>query len=67
MAQRRKRSGKEALTYHPDELAALLGVARGAVYKGLRDGTIPSIRLGKRFVIPKAAVDELLRNPARVA
>jgi len=67
MAQTTRKNGKGKLAWTPDELAHELGVARGSVYRGLRDGTIPSIRLGKRFVIPKAAVEELLRNPARVA
>ena len=45
-----------------DELAAELGLNRAGTYKGLRDGTIPSIRLGKRFVIPKAAISKWLES-----
>lgn len=51
-----------ALTYSPDELASKLSVGRQAVYKGLRNGEIPSIRLGKLFVIPRSAIAEWLRT-----
>lgn len=58
---RKKRGGSEAC-YHVDELARLLGVSRQAVYNGLRLGLIPCIRLGKRYVLPKAAISEWLRR-----
>ncbi len=48
--------------YQPAELAKMLSVSRQTVYKGLRDGTIPSIRLGRRFVIPKAAIEKWLES-----
>ncbi len=48
-----------------DELAAYLGISRQGVYAGLRKGKIPHIRLGKRFIIPRAAVDEWLRSAGR--
>jgi len=44
------------------ELAAELGINRAGTYKALREGTIPAIRLGKRFVIPRAAIQEWLRT-----
>jgi excisionase family DNA binding protein len=44
-------------TYSPDDLARILGISRNGVYAGLRNGKIPHIRIGRRFVIPKAAVD----------
>jgi excisionase family DNA binding protein len=45
-----------------DELATELGLSRQSVYTGLRNGRIPSIRLGKRFVIPRAAISAWLRS-----
>jgi excisionase family DNA binding protein len=38
------------------ELAQELGVSRHAAYSGLRNGTIPHRRLGKRFIISKTAI-----------
>ena len=45
-----------------DDLARELGLSRQVVYRELRAGRIPSIRLGRRFVIPRTAVQEWLRN-----
>jgi excisionase family DNA binding protein len=50
-----------------DELAKELGIGRAIVYRGLRDGTIPSLRVGKRFILPKAAINEWLRNAGGVS
>jgi excisionase family DNA binding protein len=43
----------EALTYTVDEVAALLGVARGVAYEGVRNGSIPATRVGRRWLIPR--------------
>jgi excisionase family DNA binding protein len=48
-----------------EELAADLGIGRQAAYAGLRSGTIPSIRIGKRFILPKSAIQEWLKNAHR--
>jgi excisionase family DNA binding protein len=39
-----------------DEFAREIGISRNMAYTGLREGTIPAIRIGKRFIIPRAAV-----------
>jgi excisionase family DNA binding protein len=45
-----------------DELASEIKVSRHAVYAGLRKGTIPHIRLGKRFVISREAIANWLSS-----
>jgi excisionase family DNA binding protein len=45
-----------------DSLADELGISRSKAYAGLRNGTIPGIRLGKRFIVPRAAISEWLRS-----
>lgn len=40
-------------TYTVDEVAGVLGVSRGVAYEQVREGVIPSLRLGKRWVIPR--------------
>ena len=35
-----------------DEVAALFGVARATAYEGVHAGTIPSLRIGRRVVVP---------------
>ena len=49
-------------TYTVEELAKILGVGRAAVYIALRNGIVPNYRCGRRFIIPKAAVEVWLRN-----
>jgi excisionase family DNA binding protein len=36
------------------EVAQLLSMSRGTAYALVRDGTIPALRLGGRWVIPRA-------------
>lgn len=54
-------------TITPENLAKKLNVGRQAVYEGLRNGTIPSIRLGKRFVIPKSAIEAWLKTAGQAS
>jgi excisionase family DNA binding protein len=54
---------KQNLTYDSvEQLAEELWIGRQVTYARLRDGTIPSIRLGKLFVIPRAAIAEWLKT-----
>lgn len=41
----------------PTELQQLLRVGRSAVYAAIRDGSIPSIRIGKLIRVPRAALE----------
>lgn len=50
-----------SLTYSVNETAELLGISRSTAYESVRDGTIPSLRFRRRIVIPKIAVERLLR------
>lgn len=53
------------LTLSPTELAHALGIGRARVYRALKRGIIPSLRAGKKFRIPRRALDELLAHPER--
>jgi excisionase family DNA binding protein len=46
------------------EVARILRLGRNTVYEYLRTGAIPSIRIGRRLLIPKAAVQRLLESAA---
>ena len=52
----------ERACYTIDELRELFGLGRSAVYKLLASKTIPHIRAGRKFVIPKAAVQRMLES-----
>ena len=53
----------ERLTYSVDEAAALLGLSRSMAYECIRRGEIPAIRFGRRVLVPRMAIDELLGHP----
>ena len=42
------------------EAAVLLGIGRNSAYEGVRRGEIPAIRVGRRLLIPRSALDALL-------
>ena len=43
----------EKLVYSIQEVAELLGISKSYAYELVRRGTIPSLKLGKKRVIPK--------------
>jgi excisionase family DNA binding protein len=45
------------------EAGELLGICRGTAYKLARDGVLPALRLGRRLVVPRRALDRLLERP----
>ena len=47
------------------EVAVLLGISRAHAYNLVAQGEIPHLRLGRRIVVPKVAVDELLSGTDR--
>jgi excisionase family DNA binding protein len=58
----------EPLVFTVEEARYRLGLSRGGCYEAIRRGEIPSIRIGKRILIPRAALQRLLdgkRNPSR--
>lgn len=52
------------VAYSPTETARLLGVSRGFVYRALREGTIPSTRLGDRILVPAEWIASFAKEPA---
>jgi excisionase family DNA binding protein len=43
-----------------EEAAHELDICRNAAYQAVREGQIPSIRIGKRIIIPRAAFERML-------
>jgi excisionase family DNA binding protein len=55
-----------AMALRMDEAAAVLGVSVSLVKRQIANGTIPSVKLGRRTrLIPVAALHELLDKPER--
>lgn len=47
------------------EAADLLGISRGLAYELARAGELPSLRLGRRLVVPRAALLTWLERAAK--
>jgi excisionase family DNA binding protein len=47
-----------------EEAAAILGISRGLAYQGVREGTLPSITIGRRIIVPTLALAALLAAPS---
>ena len=52
----------DKIVYTTSELIKLLGLSKNSIYQGLQNSTIPSRKVGRRFIIPKAAVDKWLMS-----
>lgn len=48
-----------------EEVARVLRLGRNTVYDCLRSGEIPSVRIGRRLLIPKAALLQMLHQAER--
>ncbi len=51
---------EDRITLTVEEVASLLGLGRTATYEAARRGQIPSRRLGRRVIVPVAALLEWL-------
>lgn len=52
--------GRQVITV--EETGKVLGLGRTAAYDAVRRGEIPSIRLGRRIVVPVPALERMLRG-----
>ena len=50
----------DRLTITVTEAAQRLGIGRNSAYAAAHDGTIPTIKIGRRLVVPVAALDRML-------
>ena len=57
-------TGVQRVTYTVEEVAELLGLSRGSAYLAVATGEIPSIRIGKRILIPQRALEQVLQCKA---
>lgn len=50
-----------------DEVAEILKISRPQAYLGIKRGEIPHIRVGKRILIPRAALEKMLATAGKSA
>lgn len=51
------------LTMSVEECAKKLGIGRNLCYDRVKTGEIPALKIGKRLLIPRAALEKLLTEP----
>jgi excisionase family DNA binding protein len=54
---------QENLTMTVEEAAAVLNISRSLAYEAARDGRIPTIRIGRRLLVSRYALEKLLEAP----
>ena len=50
----------ERATLTVEEAAKRIGIGRGSAYGAVRRGEIPSVRFGKRVLVPRVALEQIL-------
>lgn len=51
---------QQRATYTVDEAAELLGIARHTAFQAAARGEIPTIRIGRRLLVPRHRLERLL-------
>ncbi len=52
----------QKLTLSVEEAGRVLGIGRNKAYEAARTGQIPTIRIGKRILVPVAALERMLES-----
>jgi excisionase family DNA binding protein len=64
--QGRPNQHNDRLTYDVPEAGRLLGLGRNAAYEAAKTGELPVIKIGSRLLVPKIALDRLLKGESAV-
>jgi excisionase family DNA binding protein len=54
----------QRLTWTVEEAATLLGISRATAYEAAKTGALPHIKIGRRILVPVAAIECLLAKAA---
>ncbi len=57
---------EDRLVFTVEEAAQLLGISRSFAYEAVQRGGIPAMRIGRRILVPKAALDRFLSQEAGI-
>lgn len=55
-------AGLARQTLTVEEAAQILGIGRTLAFEMARRGELPALRLGRRLVVPRAALEKMLRG-----
>lgn len=56
------KSTEEPLVYSVEQARELLNISRGLMYEAIRSGQIPSLRIGRRILIPRSGLECLIES-----
>jgi excisionase family DNA binding protein len=59
-----RRAEQRRMTLTVKETAERLGIGRNQAYEAIQRGEIPCIRIGRRLLIPEAALDRMINASA---
>lgn len=59
-SQRSEPGGSSPLFYSVPEAARLIGTAPVTIYRAIREGDFPAMRIRNRVVVPARAIEELI-------
>lgn len=57
--RQRKAPAPDALTVSVERAGELLGISRAAAYEAVKAGSIPSLRFGRKIVVPRVALERM--------
>lgn len=55
-----EQSKRECGTVSVEDAAHALGIGRNSAYEAARKGELPTIRIGRRLLVPKAELERML-------
>ena len=55
----------ESAVWSVTECAKILRLSRGSAYQGIIEGSIPHIKIGRRILIPKLALQKMLEGNSK--
>lgn len=58
---------EQTLVFTVEEAARLLKIGRTHCFRLVAEGTLPSVRLGRRVLVPRAALEALLERQAEAS
>lgn len=56
---------EERQTFTVEQAARIMGIGRNSAYEAIRRGEIPVLRIGRRLLVPKKALEDMLSSGSR--
>jgi excisionase family DNA binding protein len=57
----------ERQTLKIEEAAKILGISRNTAYEAVKSGQVPIVKIGRRLLVPRAALERMLETAAPIA